>query len=511
MIQRLKDFFEHFESEKIPLSYVFLTFLAAVMLRTFWEHTLLMGDPFSTLWGSDHAHFVLFYTALALSLVALLHAFTGVRIASLVRVVFPAFIFLVLVPVWDRVSNARNSFDVTYYFPDQHPDIFRHFFLFFGPLEKSGATPGMRVEIALVLMLLAIYVFIKTRRVWKALGAALLSYVVIFAYLAMPFVVQFITAPFHVTPQIDIAFAVSVALLLLFPLVILVSYLASPVVFMALARDMRWMRLGHYLLLIVLGAVMSARDSFGVFSVGQDGFFRMVFLFFGTTLAWAFCVISNNWADEAIDRISSPERPSVTGVIPADLYRFIGWGVLCGAIIYAWALGSATLEVMAVFIGAYFVYSMPPLRLKRLTVVSKFVIGFNSLLMFMLGYMFWSDATTVPPQVIIFFLFFFTLSANFIDIKDHAGDQAGAIRTLPVVMGPVWAKRLIGLSFVFTYLAAYDIFMSKRFFWICCAAGLLQCFLINRKNYDEKYVLWVHLASLIFIIGCIAVTIGRMI
>ncbi|MBF0330740.1 MAG: UbiA family prenyltransferase [Candidatus Omnitrophica bacterium] len=508
MIKRLKDLLGRIESAQTPLSYAIVTFLSAVMLRTFWEHTLLMRDPFSNDWGIDHAHYLFFYIALALTLALLLYVLTGENIARIMRVVLPSFIVLTIVPLIDRVSGASAFFNVTYYFPEKHPDIWEHFFFFFGRLESTGATPGMRVEIALILLVIALYIFIKTQRPWHAVCGTLMAYVIIFAYIAMPVLVQGVAGLFKAKAQIDIAFNVRFYLMLIFPLGLGVLYAAGPHIFRAVFRDLRWMRLTQYLLLIVLGAVVCAKHFSGQVVFGQEGFFRVIFLLISVTLAWAFCVISNNWADEDIDRVANPRRPSVAGTVPAGVYRCIGWGCLWGAGIYALAINAATLEIMAVFTGAYSLYSMPPLRLKRVPVLSKFVIGLNALLMFMLGYMFWANSTTIQLPFILFFLLFFTFSANFIDIKDHDGDLAAGIKTLPVLLGPLWAKRLIGLSFVVTYLAAYETFMLQGFFWGCLATGAVQCILINRKNYDERPVLIIHVASLIFIIGYVLRTTG---
>ncbi len=508
-MERLKNLVTHIESDQIPLSYAFVTFLSAVMLRTFWEHTLLVRDPSANDWGADHTHFLFFYMALALSLILLLYGFTREKIARIARVVFPGFIFLSIVPLLDRFSGAMDSFYVTYYFPEKHPDILQHFLLFFGPLEETGATPGMRIEVALILAMIAVYVFIKTQRISRAVLAALASYILIFAYLAAPFIIEAVGKFLNVPTDPDMSFFIRLDLLLIFPLAMIVFYLARPDIFKAVCRDMRWMRLVHYFLLIVLGAVVCYRYFPGQVAVGQEGGFRVFFLLISVSLAWAFSVITNNLADEAIDRVSNPGRPSVTGAVPADLYRRIGWGCLWGAGIYALGVNAATLEIMAVFMGAYFIYSMPPIRFKRVTVLSKFVIGFNSLLMFMLGYMFWANATMIQLPFILFFLLFFTLTANFIDIKDHEGDRLAGVRTLPVVLGPLWAKRLIGMFFIITYLAAYETFMMKGFFWVCFVTGIVQCVLVNRKHYDERPVFVVHLLSLLFIIGYVVWTTGR--
>ena len=163
--------------------------------------------------------------------------------------------------------------------------------------------------------------------------------------------------------------------------------------------------------------------------------------------------------------------------------------------------GMREFEIILVFMANYFLYSMPPLRLKRVPVFSKLVIGVNSLLTFILGYGFFTGQTMVPIVFPVFFLVFLAASANFIDLKDRDGDIAAGIKTLPVIVGMPLAQKFIGGAFFLTYLAAYAVFSLAGCFWICLGAGALQFVLVNRRDYDERLVLAVHVLSLLFILG----------
>ncbi|MBF0523252.1 MAG: UbiA family prenyltransferase [Candidatus Omnitrophica bacterium] len=499
-VNSLKKFFDYIESEDIPLSYYFFTFLSVVMLRTFWEHALLIREPSFGGLAEDLFHFTFFYASLAITLILVFYLLTKQKVGRLARLVMSSFIILNIVPIIDRLSGARDFFHVTYYFPQDHKDIFYHFIAFFGPLEKYGATPGMRIEIALILIATAVYIFVRTRQLWRSILSAVLVYIVIFGYLATPFLINAGFGIIGMNAEIDIFLIIRFYLALIFVGGLAVLYLAEQNVFKELIKDARLPRLFHYVLLILLGVVMYRKFVMGFVSFGQNEIFRLFFLAVSVSFAWIFSVVTNNWADEDIDRISNPTRPMITGSIAKDLYRRIGWGILIAALVYALAVDAEAFNIMMVFIGNYFLYSMPPFRFKRVPVLSKAVIGFNSLLVFMLGFMVFNNSANIPLGIIIFFLVFVTASANFIDLKDYEGDLKVGIKTLPVIVGVPWAKRLIGGAFILTYIVAYDVFRLIGCFWICLAMGLAQCFFINRKNYDERPVLGMYIVSLIFII-----------
>ena len=47
------------------------------------------------------------------------------------------------------------------------------------------------------------------------------------------------------------------------------------------------------------------------------------------------------------------------------------------------------------------------------------------------------------------------LLLNFIDLKDVKGDQNEGIKTLPIIFGNWWGKRIIGLFFLVIYPLAF--------------------------------------------------------
>jgi 4-hydroxybenzoate polyprenyltransferase len=98
-----------------------------------------------------------------------------------------------------------------------------------------------------------------------------------------------------------------------------------------------------------------------------------------------------------------------------------------------------------------------------------------------------------PPKFLIFFLLL-TFPANFIDIKDYAGDKAAGIRTLPVILGEKKAARLIGIFFLFPFI--YIAWIMPETAPISLLGGLIGYRFIDNRNYDERKIFILILINL---------------
>ncbi|RLA63968.1 MAG: hypothetical protein DRQ89_05010, partial [Epsilonproteobacteria bacterium] len=187
-----------------------------------------------------------------------------------------------------------------------------------------------------------------------------------------------------------------------------------------------------------------------------------------------------------------------------DYYKKIGILSLAFSLIYAANVNFQTFYCILIFIGNYYLYSMPPMRLKRVPVISKLFISINSLLMVILGKFTLTGKFGISPDLAIYFLLCITLVINFIDLKDVEGDKKAGINTIPTLLGLKMGKRVIGFFFIISYVLIYPI-LKKRLelagwdiipFLIC---GLIAYFLINRKKYSEKPVFLFYLSSIVFL------------
>jgi 4-hydroxybenzoate polyprenyltransferase len=274
----------------------------------------------------------------------------------------------------------------------------------------------------------------------------------------------------------------------------------------AIVRDVRLTRLLHYELIFLLGVVIAftrARDL-----PAPEESAKIFFSAIAIAFAWIYSVMTNNVTDLAIDKVSNPDRPLVTHEVDREHYGFMTWVVLGAAATSALASAYHAFSTIMFFIGAYFIYSMPPLRLKRIPFFSKMIIAGNTLALFALGLsMGRHGPPNLPLRVIVLFLLGFTAGINFIDLKDYEGDKRAGIKTIPVLLGMRRAQRFLGVSFLSAYGGAAVVFRANVLaFTTMGAFGFLQFYFLNRKNYDERPVMAVHVLTLVLVIAYVMVT-----
>jgi 4-hydroxybenzoate polyprenyltransferase len=412
-------------------------------------------------------------------------------------------------PITDLCVGMFMHCDMEFMTPKHHSDLLARYGTFFGSLDRQGITPGMRLEVALILVGCFTYFKFKTKSFLRSLLFTWVGYTLIFAYLATPFFIDFLFGVFGIEfPMTEATFADFFGLSIIV-VGCVVLFLASPASFKELIRDIRPLRLAYFVGMFFLGFLFGARG--GLFELTADNLFSLVLAPLSIAFAWIYCVVANNIEDVEIDRLSNASRPLITESVTLKIYRNIGYICLVVALVSGFLVSLKALFLITVFIGNYFLYSNPPCRLKRVPIISKMIIGMNSWLLLLMGYLLVAQSVeSFPKEIAVYLIVGFGLAINFIDLKDVEGDRAAKINTLPVMLGLGRAKVLIGGFFLVIYIVTY--FVIDRLvevplytLGVLGGAGLLQCLLINRKNYNEKPVFGVILSSMV-VVGLLIVT-----
>jgi 4-hydroxybenzoate polyprenyltransferase len=383
--------------------------------------------------------------------------------------------------------------------PGVHDNLITRFFTFFGSFPGIGISPGMRIEIALVLLGSFFYFLSKRVSLFSSLIYAVSEYALIFIYLAVPFVSKYLLGLIGMDYQFSNAFIGKFFFIIIFVTLAFLLYFYNRKWFRAIINDIRIFRLSHFQLMFFLGIILSQIFNPGSFPLDYDKLLDPIVISIAISFAWLFSVMTNNLADLKIDQVSSPKRPLIKNEVPKKQYQNLSWVLLILAFIYSGIVSFESLFLILLFTGNYFLYSMPPLRLKRVPFLSKLLISGNSLIVLLVGYSLSTDITKFPLAITGFFLIHLTAMLNFIDLKDYRGDKKAGIKTLPVILGLEKSKQLIGLFFVISYPLVS--FMINKAFFLFFLGGFLQFFLINRKGYDEKPVLITCLITVSGLIG----------
>lgn len=495
------------ENYKAPLRLYFVIFIFFCLFRNVIE---MFAD--GTFVSNELAHYGLFYVCLAMTLWLVFYWGIKETVVKTTKIVISGFALVLLAPILDLIISKGVGYNIDYLTPSLDERLYYRFLTYFGKVVPYGITIGMRIEMLIVLLFCLIYFLVKTKRLIKSIGLFILVYSVFFAYMAFPY---FLSPFIRIFGRNDIfdyimetgtVVFISAYLLLAIILVNMIFLSINKNYFISFWRDVRWLRLLHFIFCFVAGIVVLLK--YTPITLQEIWNLNYFFKFFLATisimLAWIFSIMVNNQEDLEIDKISNQDRPTVKEEIPIDIYRKLSYFVLFLSIIYALAVGFPFLFFILLFILFYYTYSAPPLRAKKWTIVSKFFVAINSLVLIMAGFCFFQpdiiDLSYFPVRYYLYFILF-GFCANLIDIKDYEGDKVAGIKTMPVIMGLVTSKRFVGFCFIITYLSTYFIFSLPSYSLLILAPlGIIQYFLINRKKYSEKPVLMIYLLTMIWVI-----------
>jgi len=275
------------------------------------------------------------------------------------------------------------------------------------------------------------------------------------------------------------------------------SLLLFPKITKEIFRDLRLIRILHYVALAALGFVLyfKDRDVSVVLSPGKI----LVFPLFIIALIYAavFAIVTNNIADIETDKISNRTRPLVLGTVQLRPYRLAGICSLIFSLLLSLMVQPAMFYGIFIISAGYYFYSCRPFRLKRMPVIAKLIIGFNSLVVAVCGFVLAGGQLNDFPLVwAVFIILPLSLAANFVDLKDTAGDGFTGVRTLPVILGQKRAIDLICFFTICTYAMAAVIVNVLWVYPLCGVMAILHIVLLYRKPYNEKPIFLIYISAL---------------
>lgn len=471
-------------------------------------------------------HYTISFIAGPILLVVIVSAVTHISPLNFMRVLISFMPILWLGPLIDLTYGGAR---IAYVFAATPAILLKDFLTYFGP--ANGITLGLRIEIGLAVLILGAYVYIRTKRISAALIGALIGYSLIFVTLALPSLIGFFfstsasgsglfmalqnaliarsflhpseTYAAYRTAELlfDAAMAQSFYIILSLSGVIWL-YQVRKNVFLAIFRNIRPERLAHFLVAGFFGGLIALAEGSIISWTILD-----VITIFGAVItivfAGVFAIVTNDLADEVIDAVSNTDRPLITGALTRDSMHDIA--IVCGlmTLLGALSLGSYALFLISILSACYYVYSVPPLRLKRVPVLASALIGIATLTVMLLGFFLVSinqQLTAFPAPIALLVLLFVTLVANVRDIKDIKGDSRAGIWTIPTLLGSHLSRMVIGgMTFVACMLVPLFIpitilwlpsIVAGTISWVGLARGLGERFIFSLYFLYLVSILW---------------------
>jgi 4-hydroxybenzoate polyprenyltransferase len=520
--------------EALPISFGewSAAFLGIIFIRFFLENISSPTPSFPAVPDTlTLVHYGVFYLAAILLFALVLRVFIK-DILLVTKVLLFIFPIIWLPPIVDFIISRGAGSGMAYIFTASS-GLLASFFTLGGPYVLGGITLGIKIELICILVGIFGYVFIKTKQVGRAIFAAMLMYCAIFFLLALPSFLAFgspsplssllsVFSGSHMPnnflrPTIQLSYGYAIETLFnlgmahflyLFDFALIVAWLSfyERNTARAIFKNMRLERIALFLGLIILGAgFASYRHGVSFFGSAYD-VVTFVELAVAWVCAWMFAVGVNDVADVAIDTISNNNRPLITGAISVAKIKqqntfFLLWSLLGGYLAGYWGFFA-----IATFTAAYYIYSAHPLRLKQVPVIAPFLISLACLSAVLAGYYFVSPTKVFvdfPLNVLLLVIIFFTLFANFKDIKDIEGDRAAGIQTIPVIFG-AHGKEVVGALFAIAFLSV-PIILGKTILLVpSLIAAVIGYVAINRRAYREWRIFVLYFAYVVVFVWLLA-------
>jgi 4-hydroxybenzoate polyprenyltransferase len=248
----------------------------------------------------------------------------------------------------------------------------------------------------------------------------------------------------------------------------------------------------------------------------------LVYPLIGLTMAAVLNAASNalnQIYDLDIDRINKPKRPLPSGRLSlrdAWVFTIVTYGA---ALALAWLVAPQGRHqcfwLVLVAVICTYIYSVPPLRTKRLGLWANVTIAVpRGVLLKVAG---WSSVKTImgtePWYIGAIFGLFLLGASTTKDFADMEGDARGGCRTLPIIYGVRRAAWMISPSFVVPFvmisIGAWAGILTGRFILlqalaaVMTAYGAYVCYLMLRRPedlaIDENHVSWAHMYRMMFV------------
>ncbi|NKB39011.1 MAG: hypothetical protein GKR93_17910 [Gammaproteobacteria bacterium] len=439
-------------------------------------------------------HYFSSFTSIALSIIIISVVGINRNVVQAAKLILPSFFIILLPPFLDLTVFASMAPEYSYILTFSGAELWDRYLTFFGPVERVGITPGMRIEIGIASIAIGGYCWLRTQSLLRAFIVAWLTYTFIFVHMGLLFFILKFSQLIGVSANFSEHLLFMVYMVMIAVQFTILAWLSNRYYFKAIIYDSRFLRLAHFELLMILGYVFAPKSE-----IDPIYPFPLVLAFIAIWLAWLHAVMVNNYHDIELDRINSPERPLVKDSISIPDYLKISRLIIFSCLAFAFASGFSSLIFICIFLMIYQVYSSPPLRAKRWPFISKLFISINCLATFMIGFhlgggQFWHCS----PLFLLLFLFVFFLGTQFIDLKDEAGDRAAGINTIATIFGLRKAQYINGIGFALFFIGisiilSFDSWLGLSYL---AAAGLFLYF-FTRQPYKESKVFVVYIGVLI--------------
>jgi 4-hydroxybenzoate polyprenyltransferase len=450
--------------KKTPIDSIFKTLTFIIIARTFFE--LLLEKRHSFKYYPDfyanivsYIHIYLFWLCLFFTVAILITIFLKLQFVKSMKLALIFFPIILIPPFADFVlTRGEGSFLMYSFEIATFPYSYLNCFNPFAKIET--VTAGVRLEIAIAFLgsfYISFCVFKKG--ILRSLFLAVCIYTVILLYGYLPALYKVSGMDFYALSGksiSEITLPQKFLFMYLLP-VILISWVTIYLLFKENRENLKSIfsffypsRLLFYILLLAFGFIFAANQSHAYPAIlNIEDILKLLLAVISIKLLFCYSKIINDIYDIEIDMISNKERPFVKNTISVEYAHQIKNIMLIISFIFAIAAEISFIFYWLFMLSASYVYSVPPLRLRRYYPVGHLILSSIGISTFLAGgalinsYEVYIQLQQKEVLLYIFSAFFFISHVK--DFKDIEGDKAAGVQN---IMNLISAPKTMGIIFI---------------------------------------------------------------
>lgn len=507
----IQRFLNAIEAMSLRRSFFFV--FIVIYLRMFFEgvfeavHQIGFSSFSYRMLLSFFVHFPMFYLCLFLLLVIVISLLSNQDIRKVTNAASVGLFLVLIVPVIDWLYN--RGYMITY--PLRLEPYIIGFFNPFVSLAGIGVSPGQRITIILIGLIIGVYGYFTTRKLSRGCLLFLISIMCIIIFGGLTTLLAgnrpenvFVAGGmlYTDTQKFSALYALLFSVLAFF-----YFYLLNRKYFERIAETIRSERMFFYGAMAVFGFGVSLHQRAVALEINTFNFLGLLTLFASLALGFWSIQCFNDFFDVDIDRMIRKRNPLLAGVSD-DYYRFFGVFLILMSLCYALIINFSAFLILGAYLLLGVVYSMPPVRFKKIPLISTFILACAVVLAMALGFSVYYGnlaLNAIPARLLIPTMLAVTLGFVAKDMSHVTGDRAYGVITLPVLLynektlqGRLPIALLISISYLFYPLFIPQIMTGS----VICAALTLLYTLFSRKPRESFYfvMLYVFGGYLFFIL-----------
>lgn len=471
------------------------------------------------------AHLFLFFLFSYLLVLPLVQVIARTTIEKAARVLLFGFLLILLAPIIDKLIFG-DSLYWSFYIFDSLPNMLSRFLTYFGDKPHLGITYGTRINVALILLSVFLYGWVKTRTFWRTLLYTLLIYTALFFLGTLPSWLAYIILSPHIpllaitdthiaeiflSPETilnreafdlrsALAYKMSLILILLnFALVLGYWYRLRKNEWLAFLKNARFPQIVCQNGVLLLGMLLAIIYAEAQLPKSFFSFLALLVLLLSVTAAWIASVLWNDIYDQKTDAKSNVSRPLISGIVSPGEYNVYALLLFFFSIFGAALVSFHAALFLIAFQALATLYSVPPFRLKRFLGIATLTASGAGIVILLTGYSTLQPNHSLeglPLSLIVYLGISYLLMLPIKDFKDVTGDTADHIYTLPVVLGVERAKVVMSTISFLVFMSSIFVFHTPELLLWAFLFGSLSFWLIQRAGKPKSRIAYRDLMAL---------------